>query len=260
MAHSRTIQPKPCFTSMAFKTFKKRLPLLSGLSLIELLASMSLFVVLLLMVGSVYISHIKLFTNQTQNIDASNQNVIAIDEIASQLKEADYVYFCPVSIRCDTSSYTPNPPTPWLSNGDNSNSTKLIIHLWPLDADSNPADPSDLGYPAEDMVAYFLANGTTLKKVTITYASGDPISKRLPDCGNDQCQSTKILATGIQGLTFSYYDTNNNIVAPPTINSGNYLQVSDVVVTLTSTGYSPGSQQNDIITTRRVNLRNRGDS
>lgn len=153
--------------------------ILRGASIIELLAAMAILSLITIMVVSVYFTHFKIFSNQSESIQIANQNKISLDEITNQIRESQSV--ATTCANC---------------GGDSSGTAKIVLQLWPLDASGNPKDPGGSKY---DYIVYKrddLENSKLIKKI-------------IPDPSSTRSASTKIIATEVNNLQFAYD------VAPP---------------------------------------------
>src|SRR3990167_9249556 len=101
-----------------------------ALSLTELLIGMAILAIVGLMVAGVYMSHFRLFSNQSTNIDVASQNRVALDEMANQIREASGVI----------TNYTGLSVVGCTVNSD---PDSVVITLWPLNATGEPKPPSD---------------------------------------------------------------------------------------------------------------------
>src|SRR3990167_11290793 len=68
-----------------------------ALSLTELLIGMAILAIVGLMVAGVYMSHFRLFSNQSTNIDVASQNRVALDEMVNQIREGNTISSITVS-------------------------------------------------------------------------------------------------------------------------------------------------------------------
>lgn len=162
-----------------------------GVSLIELITAIGLIGLVSIMVISVYLAHFRLFSNQSQNIDLANENRLALDEMASQIKEAQAV----VSTCAACSGYT-------------TSTTTVVIQLWPLDASGNPTDPGSTNY---DYIVYKRDDLQNTQLVKITYSS--PISSRK--------SGTDTLSSDVSNLQFTYDNANPTLASEVTISLTN---------------------------------------
>lgn len=149
-----------------------------GVSLIELVTAIGLIGLVSVMVISVYVTHFRLFSNQSQSIDLANENRLALDEMAIQIKEAQAI----ISTCAACSGYT-------------TGATTVVLQLWPLDASGNPTDPGSTNY---DYVVYKRDDLQNTKLVKITYSAA--ISTRKA--------GTDVLANDVSNLQFTYSPDN----------------------------------------------------
>lgn len=147
-----------------------------GLTLVELLVSLSLTGIVTLLILTVYNAYFKLFTNQIGSTDVIGQNQIATQEIINQIRQSQSVILtCPDNI----------------CQADNTGQNVIVLELWSLDAGGNATSA------AFDYFVYRTdANDSTslIKKI---YA--DPSSSRKT--------AQRIITHSLQpsnGLSFSY--------------------------------------------------------
>lgn len=208
---------------MVYKTKKAKGLLknkIRGVSLIELVTAIGLIGLVSVMVISVYVTHFRLFSNQSQSIDLANENRLALDEMAIQIKEAQAI----VSTCAACSGYTTGVTT-------------VVLQLWPLDASGNPTDPGGSNY---DYVVYKRDDLQNTKLVKITYSAA--ISSRK--------SGTDVLSNDVSNLAFAYKDNaGTDMSATPTL-------ASEVTVSLTNTNTNLG-KTNTITQSTEAVLRNK---
>ncbi|EKD62559.1 MAG: hypothetical protein ACD_52C00128G0002 [uncultured bacterium] len=201
---------------MAYKSKKAR-----GVSLVELITAIGLIGLVSIMVISIYITHFRLFSNQSQSIDLANENRLALDEMAIQIKEAQAIVSTCTYPAC--SGYT-------------TSATTIVLQLWPLDANGNPTDPGSSNY---DYVVYKRDDLENTKLVKITY----PATISTKKAGTD------VLASDVSNLTFAYYNPFPTVSPDPT-------QATEVNVSLTNTNTNMG-KTNTITQSTEAVLRNK---
>ncbi len=168
----------------SIKIYNLKFKIEKGISLPELLISISLFGVVSILFVTIVMTNSRIFSDQKTNIHIASQNRLALDEITNQIREsAAVVDNCTVC-----------------GSDNTSNSLILILELWPIDADGNPFNPTGTG---SDYVVYKKDTNSTnlIKKTFVTLGNG-----------SSRQNSTDILATGVTNLLFAY-DTN-----PPATN------------------------------------------
>ncbi len=164
---------------MAYKKTKNLLKIkLRGLSIVEIVTAVGLIGLVSVMVISVYFAHFRLFSNQSQGIDLANENRLALDEMAIQIKEAQAI--ADTCTAC--SGYTTGTAT-------------VVLQLWPLDSNGNPTDPGASNY---DYVVYKRDDLENTKLVKITY----------PAAVSTRKAGTDVLANDVSNLQFTYSPDN----------------------------------------------------
>lgn len=146
----------------------------NGFTLVDLITGLAISGFVLAIVAAIYLAHYRLFSNQNTAIDAATQDKLALDEITNQIRQSQAV----VST-CSSCS------------GDTTGANILILQLWPLDANGDPQDPMGTNY---DYIEYRqdASNATNLIRKTFPYQTSTRKS------------GTRIVATGVTSLTFTY--------------------------------------------------------
>ena len=208
---------------MAYKKTKNLLKIkLRGLSIVEIVTAIGLIGLVSVMVISVYFAHFRLFSNQSQGIDLANENRLALDEMAIQIKEAQAVVSTCAAI--NPCAYNTGPAI-------------IVLQVWPLDSNGNPQDPGTSNY---DYVVYKRDDLQNPQLVKITYPAA--ISTRKA--------GTDVLANDVYNLAFTYKDdTGTDVGANPTL-------ASEVTVSLTNTNTNFG-KTNTITQSTNAVLRNK---
>lgn len=171
---------------------------LQGISLVEVITSFAIIGVISIIVGSVYLAHFRLFSNQNTSMDMSTQARIAIDEITNQIQQAE-------SIVATCSA----------CGSDASGANILILRLWVIDSSGEPVDPGASTY--DYMV--FKRDSNANKILKITY----------PDPGSSRPGGSHVVAYGVSALSFTYDD-------PTPANAGEVsLAVSTTAQTINKT-------------------------
>lgn len=191
---------------------------IAAFTLVELVASMAIFGLIALMVGSVYMAHFRLFSNQNKIIDISNGNKIALDEITNQIRESKAVVAtCP---NC----------APDTTNLQNQPSTTLVLELWPLNQNGEPFKPTGSAF---DYIIYKrdAADNTKL------------IKKVIPDAASTRRQNEDVLIKEVDSLSFTF-------------NSTTASQISQVETTLTTKGTTT-NKTHTVTESTKTTLRNK---
>ena len=148
--------------------------------------------------ASVYIAHFRLFSNQNTAIDVASQNKLALDEIVNQIRQSQSV----VTTCADCA-------------GDTTSATVLVLQLWPQDASDEPLDNGNYDY------IVYKRDATDNTKL---------VRKIVADASSSRTSGTKIIATTISDLQFTYDNAN------PT-------QAGEVTTSVTTTATSQGKTQ-----------------
>jgi len=183
---------------MVFKLHKNA----AAFTLIEILIGVVLLAVIGLIVGSILISHLKLFNNVKQLIDISSSNKLALDELITQIREGQ-------SIVSTCSG----------CGGDTTSATKLVLQLLPLDANKDPFEPT----ATYDYVIY--------KRDPID--SKKLIKKTIADTTSSRTSSTKIMASDISGLAFTYNNADPTLANEVAVTVANTLTVANKTQSVT---------------------------
>src|SRR3989344_4900487 len=192
-----------------------------GISLPELLISISLFGIVSILFVTIVLTNSRIFSDQKTNIHIASQNRIALDEMTNQIRESAEVTNCPY---------------PSCNPAISSTLSTLVLKIWPIDASGNPFDPTTTTGP--DYIVYKLddpPNNTRLVKMIFTTALNN----------SSRQNSSDILASGVTFLLF--YDADPLI--PPSI------ATKEVSITLTTEGSSIRKTLSFQQTTK-ANLRN----
>lgn len=181
--------------------YKKKPARKNAFSLIELLIALSLLSVVALIIGYVFVSHFKLFNNVKSLVEVSSSNKLVLDELITQIREGEAI----VSTCSGCGSYTTGSGT-------------LILQLWPLDVNNVPFEPTSSNF---DYVIYSQdpAKNTNLLKITV------------PDATSSRTASTKIMASDISNLNFTYNNSDPTLANQITVNVQNSIQITGRVQT-----------------------------
>jgi len=171
---------------------------LHGFTIIELITGLAIIGLVSILVASVYIAHFRLFSNQNTAIDVASQNKLALDEIVNQIRQSQSV----VTTCADCA-------------GDTTSATVLVLQLWPQDASDEPLDNGNYDY------IVYKRDATDNTKL---------VRKIVADASSSRTSGTKIIATTISDLQFTYDNAN------PT-------QAGEVTTSVTTTATSQGKTQ-----------------
>ena len=151
-----------------------------GFTLIEFIVVFGLIGIIAVLISTPYFGFFRLFLNQFTAIDVATENKLALDEIVSQIRQSESVATsCPPC-------YNPN---------DSSTQDRLILRLWPIDAQGKPFYPANQAY---DYIVYDRINpqlniiDTQLRKTTY------------PAVGSTRRSGTKVNGTNVSSLQFAY--------------------------------------------------------
>lgn len=188
---------------MAYKIpgHRKKPAAKGAFSLIEILIALSLLSVISLVLGYVFVSHFKLFNNVKSLVEVSSSNKLVLDELISQIREGEAI----VSTCSGCGSFQTGSGT-------------LILQLWPLDTNNVPFEPTSANY---DYVIYSQdpAKSTNLLK------------KIIPDATSARVASTKVMASDISNLNFTYNNIDPTQANQITVNVQNSIQITGRVQT-----------------------------
>lgn len=213
----------------------------SGFTLIEALISLTLFLIILLGVTSVFITGNRLYARAERKADAQDNARLAMSEISRQLRLAGYF----------PENFTSPPASPLLTTGIRVGTDQTIAFYG--DAD---------GTGASEVIVYCL-DGPRLRRNT-----GLDTAAATYTCNNGE-----VLAENVTSLRFTYYATDGSPVPSPpttpyTLDSQSLGSVPSmttttqrgsirrVVVTLTARRVVAGGGRQDYTLTSNVWLRN----
>lgn len=159
-----------------------------GLTLLEFLVAFAIFGIISVLVGTVYVTHFRIFSNQNTAIDVSTQNRIALDEVISQVRQSQSVVAtCPSCA------------------GDTTSPTVLVLQLWPINSSGEPLDPgTGTNY---DYIVFKQDATDTKKLVKITY----------PHATSTRTVGTHSVAQNLTNLQFTYDNADPTLVTEITI-------------------------------------------
>lgn len=158
-----------------------------GVTLLELVIAAALVGFIGILVAAIYFANFRLFSNQNTSIDVSGQNALALNDIANQIRQSQKV----VS-NCPGSAY---------STGAN----VVSVQLFPIDASANPIDNGTF-----DCILYRLDLAKLQLIKTVVPTAGPPASSRK--------SLTKIVATNVNNLQFTYDNADPTLASQVTIN------------------------------------------
>ena len=208
----------------------------AGFSLIEILLGLIILTLIVIALYSIYLYVFKLFIGQNVSVNVSTQNKLALEDIASTVKQAAAVEESCYTLNCKKSKIPP-----WLGPGsaasyNMSGPTNLVLRFAPLDSAGNPLANYDVNCtpsppacsPYPDYINYYIDPGTTnlIKETSTNYTDGARKSGK------------KILATNVSSINFAYTSALPVLPAPPT-NQGLFTpapKTTQVAVTITTTG------------------------
>lgn len=166
-----------------FKTLASR-----GATLIELVSALAIGSFVLIILASIYLSHYRISSNQNTSINTATQNKLALDELSLQIRQAlAIVATCP---SCGL---------------DSTSQDILILQLWPLDPNGHPQDPLGSNY---DFIEFKKDPSDPQKLIRITY----------PSATSSRQAATRVVATDITGLTFTYDNPDPTLASEVNVN------------------------------------------
>jgi len=140
-----------------------------ALSLPELLIAVVIIAIISTLVGAIFLSHAKIFSDQKTQVYVSSQNRLGLDEMVNQTKEASSVDTCPAGT-CGVGAVSPT-------------NTLMVLKIWSIDVSGNPIDTS-FDYivyqrnssPRTVTKSVYKAAGTYRQTVTNKIISADAIN------------------------------------------------------------------------------------
>ncbi len=147
--------------------------IITGFTLVELLIGSTILAIVILILGKVFISNLKLFLDESSAIAITEANKIALDEVINQIRESQAV----------AANCTP-------CGADKSGSNVLILQLWPINTNGELYD----GGVNFDYIVYKrdVQDNTLLRKIVY------------PNAVSTRPASNKILSTNVANLSFAY--------------------------------------------------------
>ena len=217
---------------------KKRLSSESGFTLIELL-----IVMLVMGILSVTLANFIFGWFATAGLEQTKANLTydaqyAVDDINTDITLSGGV---------DQTNVYSDPNAP--SGGWTSGSQTLILSKVATDSSGNVIYRDATDYVTlKDEEIYYLSGTTLYRRTLSSGVSGDTaVTTCPPASATASCPADTTIATGVSGLTFTYYDANNNSVTP------NQARSVQVALTL-STPY--GTEPVNVSYTTRMVFRN----
>ncbi len=195
-AKTSSLTPTSSHSKFFAKGDKKKMASKKALTLIELLIVFAIMSVVTMVLGSVFVSHLKLFNNVKSLIDVSSSNKLVLDELITQIRES-------VAIVSTCSA----------CGGKTTGADTLILQLWPLDTGNNPTEPTTNNF---DYVLYYRDSAKTINL----------IKKIIPDPSSSRTASTKIMASDISSLIFSYDNLDPTLAYEITATVQNSLSIA----------------------------------
>ncbi|MBI2012615.1 prepilin-type N-terminal cleavage/methylation domain-containing protein [Candidatus Curtissbacteria bacterium] len=171
-----------------------------GFTLIELLAGLAVGGFVIVIIASIYMAHFRLFSDQNTAIDTATQNKLALDEITNQIRQAQAVVSTCASCNPDTTGVN-----------------ILILQIWPLDESGDPKDPGASNY---DYIEYRKDPADPAKLIRKTF----------PHPSSSRQSGTRVVATAIESLSFTY-------------DNADPAQALEVTTAVTTTGTAGGKTQ-----------------
>jgi prepilin-type N-terminal cleavage/methylation domain-containing protein len=224
-----------------------------GLSLVELVIAMAIFLVILLGIYQVFDTSRMTYLSGERKVDVQQNVRTALDQIAREIRMAGYFY---ENFDTDTTNDMPSPVALQIA------ATNGLVLFGDVD-----------GSNASNVFLYCLS-GTTIIRQKSSQAGtgkGKPASDAVA-AYTCSASTTNVLAENITGLTFTYYDRNGAVltpgaqsaldsegmnVLPPFASVTQRAAARTVVVTLTAEESVPGqSQAQQYTLTQVVRLRN----
>lgn len=177
--------------------YSKKFANKKAFSLVEIVIVMSLLSVIALFLGYIFVSHYRLFNNVKSLVEVSSSNKLVLDELITQIREGETI----VSTCSGCGSFTTGSGT-------------LILQLWPLDANETPFEPTSSNF---DYVIYTQdpIKSTNLLKIIV------------PDATSTRTASTKIMASDISILNFTYNNADPTLANEVTVNVQNSIQITN---------------------------------
>lgn len=172
-----------------------------GVSSVELAIVIGLIGLVSVLLAPVYLTHFRLFSNQNASIEVANQNRLALEDMVNQIREAQTI----VST-CSNCS------------GDTTSANILVLQVWPVNAGGEPFEPTGSGY---DYIIYKLYSD-----------KNQLIKKTVADSASFRPASTKIIASNVISLQFSYNNADPTQASQVTINLTNQLKALNKTQTI----------------------------
>jgi hypothetical protein len=166
-----------------------------GITIIELLVAIVLLVILMLIAGSIFVTHLKLFRDETNVIAITEENKIALDEITNQIRESQSVVS--TCAACGTGT---------------TGSNIIILQIWPLNASGEPEG----GNGNFDYIVYKRDAQDTSKITKTVY----------PHATSTRPPLNKVPSQNVASLTFSYNSATPSLTTEVTIKIKNTITIN----------------------------------
>lgn len=224
-----------------------------GLSLVELVIAMAIFLVILLGIYQVFDTSRMTYISGERKVDVQQNVRTALDQIAREIRMAGYFY---ENFDTDTTNNMPSPVALQIA------ATNGLVIFGDVD-----------GSNASNVFLYCLSGNTIIRQKSSQSGTGKgkPASSAVA-AYTCTASTANVLAENITDLTFTYYDTNGAVltpgaqsaldsegmsVLPPFASVTQRSAARTVVVTLTAQESVPGQSQAQLYTlTQVVRLRN----
>lgn len=146
---------------------------IKGLTLVELLVAAALVAIVAIVLGAIFTTHFKFFTDESSVIGITEENKIVLDEVTNQIRESQSI--AATCTPCGT---------------DTTGANVLILQLWPLNAAGEPFD----GGTNFDYIVYKRDTTDNTKMLKIVY----------PHLTSTRQGQNKILSDHIANLSFTF--------------------------------------------------------
>lgn len=176
-----------------------------GFTLIELLVVMLVMGILSLTLANFISTWL-----QEQGIQQARANLLSSAESALDQISTDIM----LSGSVDSTNRWPDANAP--SGGWQSSSTTLILAKVATDSSGNPIflDSSDYITQKDDVI-YFLSGSTLYRRTLRSDSTNDAAITTCPASdATTSCPADMVVATNVTNWSVTYYDANNNVVAP----------------------------------------------
>lgn len=164
-------------------------------TLVELVIGMALTGIIVLVLGNIFVTNVRLFRDESSAIAITDTNKIALDEITNQIRESQSI----------AASCTP-------CGADTTGANVIILQLWPLNSSGEPFD----GSGNYDYIVYKRdsTDNTILKKIVYPHAT------------STRAAVNNVLSTDVNILTFTYDNATPSLATEVTIRLKNRKTIS----------------------------------